>query len=117
MGRVGGNPGNKGGGRKPFSEEIKFALKREREKVTDEILSGKAKDITYAVMQGIEEKGEVSLETMKGVVIPVTLKGMVTRQDLTTGGMPLILPSELLNKNNIATNEPNAVTDKDSSIA
>lgn len=100
-----GKKGNKGGGRKPIVIEFGRALKKAEQRITDEILSGKAKNITLRVLNKIEKNGKADLEVLDKIVMPVTLKGMTDKSKTT-----LILPKPLLggqSSNGIPNNDGN----------
>lgn len=63
-------------GRKPKVFEFKKIIQETEERVTNEILGGKARNIASKVLDCIEEEGKVDLETMGRVVVPIVTKDM-----------------------------------------
>ena len=75
--------GNSNSGRKTKAVEFKFVLEKERKRITDEILSGKARDITSKVLDSIVEAGVVAMSEMEKIVMPITLKSMAEKNKLS----------------------------------
>ena len=101
--------GNKNSGRRPLSEEI---IERARKKHFEEL----SKELVSRQLESMLDDKNIATEEVEKFALPIVLKGMTTRQDLTTGGKPLVIPPELLTKNNIATNEPNTQPKPDCNI-
>lgn len=89
-----GNPGNKGGGRRTLMEEIE----NYKDRITDEALSKLARTKLVRHMETIEDNDRSGV---KEIVLPVCLKGMTDRKDVTSGGLPIVLPSEIIRKHNL----------------
>jgi len=80
MARKGGNPswkGNKNSGRKKISEEI---LKKASIMMIKEI----AKDKTLRALNVVD-----SVEEVKDIALPIVLKTMTEKKDITSGGKPI----------------------------
>lgn len=71
--------GNKNSGRKPFSVELAEAL-----------ATGVANMIHNEELEKLYNKDERSLEELKTLVTPLTVKGIVEKKDITSGGEKII---------------------------
>ena len=76
------NVGSKTNGRKTKAEEFRILLAKKTEEITNDIISGRAKNITNAVLKSIEESGVIKKDVMKDIVLPIQLKGMVEKREL-----------------------------------
>ena len=105
MGRN-GNVGNKNSGRKTIKEEVEAA----KELITQEALIALANSKVYKQLIKIdEEKGFVPTKEM---ALPITLKGMIERKDLTSGGKPIPLLQGIVEekKNDTNNSSPKIIT-------
>jgi hypothetical protein len=97
--------GNSNSGRKSKLEEVQRALTMHKEKVTSEALIELASSLGFSKLKDLQDSGEMTLADLQTVIMPILLKGLTEKKDLTSGGKPLILPATLIDKNNLdATN-------------
>ncbi len=71
--------GNKGGGRKSIKQEIEDA----RKMITQEALIALANSKVYKQLVKIQ-----GFKDTKEMALPITIKGIVERKDITSGGKP-----------------------------
>src|SRR3990167_5215758 len=79
--------GNSNSGRKTIKEEIEAA----RELITQEALLALANSKVYKQMVKTSDDEMVDYVRTKEMALPITLKGMIERKDLTSGGKPIPL--------------------------
>src|SRR3990167_10484279 len=77
--------GNRGGGRKTIKEEIEAA----KELITQDALIALANSKVYKQLKKIEEENPEAFGKTKEMALPITLKGIIERKDITSGGKPL----------------------------
>lgn len=66
--------GNKLGGRKPLTEEIKNVIELHKEEITQEALIKLANSKVFKALNNCEK-----IEDIKGLGLPITLKGMTDK--------------------------------------
>src|SRR3990167_8775844 len=86
--------GNKGG-RKAKKIEMELA----KELITQEALISLANSKVYKQLKKIEEESPEAFSKTKEIALPITLKGMIERKDLTSGGKPIPLLKGISDKN------------------
>ena len=90
--------GNKNSGRKTIKEEIEAA----RELITQDALISLANSKVYKQLKKIEEENPEAFVKTKELALPITLRGITERKELTgKDGQPLFLPSEVMEKYNL----------------
>jgi hypothetical protein len=100
-------------GRKTKLEEVTRMFEMHKEKVTSEALIELANSIGFQKLRDMADSGS-SAEEIKDFVMPILLKGMTEKKDLTSKGKPLILPATLIDKNNL--DATNTITGEDCDI-
>ena len=101
--------GNSNSGRRTLSEEV---IERARKKNFEEL----SKEAVSRHLEAMIADPTSDRDDVEKIALPIVLKGMTTRTDVTSGNRPLIMPSEIMGKNNIATNVIDTVTIKDSPL-
>src|SRR3990167_2092318 len=79
--------GIKSGGRKTIKEEIEAA----KELITQDALIALANSKVYKQLMKIKEENLSGFRDTKEMALPITLKGIIERKDLTSGGKPIPL--------------------------
>ena len=99
-------PGNPGGGRPPGTVSVVEAIKRKLQ----EIPKDKQKTYLEYLVEALFQKAIIETDVVAMRDIINRVDGMPKQStDLTTGGKPLFLPSEILDKNKL--NETNNSTE------
>ena len=98
--------GNSNSGTKTKKEIIEAAT----ETITQEALINLANSRVYKQM--IKESGidEYDYLKTKELSLPITLKGMIERKDLTSGGKPIPLLQGIVKENDSNNSSPKAIT-------
>ena len=90
--------GNKNSGRQTIKEEIEAA----KELITQDALIALANSKVYKQLKKIEEENPEAFGKTKDMALPITLRGITERKELTgKDGQPLFLPSEVMEKYNL----------------
>ncbi len=79
--------GNKGGGRKTIKEEFAEAV----EAIKDEALKELAKSKVNKQLQNIPDGFLEGFNATKEMALPIVLKHIIEKKDLTSGGKPIPL--------------------------
>ena len=93
--------GKKSGGRKTIKQEVEEA----RELITQEALINLANSKVYKQLKKIEEENPEAFGKTKEMALPITLRGIIERKELSgKDGQPLIIQfDESFNKRNEPT--------------
>lgn len=94
--------GIKSGGRKTIKQEVEAA----RELITQEALIALANSKVYKQMMKNSEDDMVDYVRTKELSLPITLKGMIERKDLTSGGKPIPLLQGMTDKEQEDNSKP-----------
>lgn len=87
------------GGRKTIKQEVEEA----RELITQEALLALANSKVYKQMVKTNDDEMVDYVRTKEMALPITLKGMIERKDLTSGGKPIPLLQGITNNKDVHT--------------
>jgi len=93
--------GKKSGGRKTIKQEVEEA----RELITQEALINLANSKVYKQLKKIEEENPEAFGKTKEMALPITLRGIIERKELSgKDGQPLVIQfDESFNKRNEPT--------------
>ena len=89
------------GGRKTIKQEVEEA----RELITQEALLALANSKVYKQMVKTNDDEMVDYVRTKEMALPITLKGMIERKDLTSGGKPIPLLKGISDDTNDGTSK------------
>lgn len=99
--------GKKGrSGRKTTKEELAGAI----ELITQESLINLANSKVYKQLIKIKEGNLSGFKDTRDMALPITLKGMIERKDLTSGGKPIPLLQGIVKSDDSDNSTPKAIT-------